>query len=109
MGKGAVVAAGAVVTEDAAAGAVVAGCPARVIKMKDEKTEAKTALVDALHAVEERFPGGSPRLCPVTLRRQGRYPAFFDWLGPANRSESAGSFLLEKFDRLGVPKLIFAG
>ena len=42
------VAAGAVVTEDVPAGAVVAGCPARVIKMKDEKTEAKTALVDAL-------------------------------------------------------------
>ena len=38
-------------TEDLPAGAVVAGCPARVIKMKDEKTEAKTALVDALRTL----------------------------------------------------------
>ena len=43
-------AAGAVVTRTPA-GAVVAGCPARVIKMKDEKTEAKTALVDALRTL----------------------------------------------------------
>jgi len=43
-----VVAAGAVVVSDVPAGAVVAGCPARVIKMKDEKTTGKTALVDAL-------------------------------------------------------------
>ena len=48
VGKGAVVAAGAVVVEDVPDNAVVAGCPARVIKMKDEKTEGKTALVDAL-------------------------------------------------------------
>lgn len=48
VGEGAVVAAGAVVVEDVPAGAVVAGCPARVIKMKDERTEGKTALVDAL-------------------------------------------------------------
>ena len=48
IGKGAVVAAGAVVVSDVPAGAVVAGCPARVIKMKDEKTASKTALVDAL-------------------------------------------------------------
>ena len=38
IGEGAVVAAGAVVIEDVPAGAVVAGCPARVIKMKDEGT-----------------------------------------------------------------------
>ena len=48
IGKGAVVAAGAVVIEDVPAGAVVAGSPARVVKMKDEKTKSKTALVDAL-------------------------------------------------------------
>ena len=48
IGKNAVVAAGAVVIEDVPDNAVVAGCPARVIKMKDEKTEGKTALVDAL-------------------------------------------------------------
>ena len=48
VGKNAVVAAGAVVIEDVPDNAVVAGSPARVIKMKDEKTEGKTALVDAL-------------------------------------------------------------
>ena len=48
VGENAVVAAGAVVVGDVPANAVVAGCPARVIKMKDEKTASKTALVDAL-------------------------------------------------------------
>ena len=48
IGRNAVVAAGAVVIEDVPENAVVAGSPARVIKMKDEKTESKTALVDAL-------------------------------------------------------------
>ncbi|WP_312634409.1 2,3,4,5-tetrahydropyridine-2,6-dicarboxylate N-acetyltransferase [Oscillibacter sp.] len=48
IGKNAVVAAGAVVVEDVPENAVVAGCPARIVKMKDEKTEGKTALVDAL-------------------------------------------------------------
>ena len=48
VGKGAVVAAGAVVIDDVPPGAVVAGSPARIVKMKDEKTEGKTALVDAL-------------------------------------------------------------
>ena len=51
IGEGAVVAAGAVVVEDVPANAVVAGCPARVIKMKDQKTEGKTALVDALRTL----------------------------------------------------------
>ena len=48
IGENAVVAAGAVVVGDVPANAVVAGCPARIIKMKDEKTAGKTALVDAL-------------------------------------------------------------
>ena len=51
VGEGAVVAAGAVVIEDVPSGAVVAGCPAKVIKMKDEKTASKTALVDALRTL----------------------------------------------------------
>ena len=38
----------AVVVDDVPRAAVVAGCPAAIIKMKDEGTEGKTALVDAL-------------------------------------------------------------
>lgn len=48
IGRNAVVAAGAIVVEDVPENAVVAGCPAKTIKMKDAKTEGKTALVDAL-------------------------------------------------------------
>lgn len=48
VGRGAVVAAGAVVIEDVPADAVVAGCPARVIKRKDAGTTQKTALEAAL-------------------------------------------------------------
>ena len=48
IGENSVVAAGAVVVSDVAPNTVVAGCPAKVIKVKDEKTASKTALVDAL-------------------------------------------------------------
>ena len=48
VGKNAVVAAGSVVIHDVPDNAVVAGVPARVIKMKDEGTSGKTELLDAL-------------------------------------------------------------
>lgn len=48
IGRGAVVAAGAVVTSDVPENAVVAGAPARIVKYRDEKTNAKTLLLDAL-------------------------------------------------------------
>ncbi len=51
IGHDAVVAAGAVVINNVAPNTVVAGCPAKVIKMKDDKTAGKTALVDALRAL----------------------------------------------------------
>ncbi len=51
VGKGAVVAAGAVVISDVPENAVVAGCPARIIKMKDEGTTQKTALEAALRTI----------------------------------------------------------
>lgn len=51
VGKGSVVAAGAVVIEDVPDNVVVAGCPAKIIKHKDQKTEDKTALIDALRSL----------------------------------------------------------
>ena len=51
IGRNAVVAAGSVVISDVPDNAVVAGVPAKVIKMKDEKTASKTALVDALRSL----------------------------------------------------------
>jgi 2,3,4,5-tetrahydropyridine-2-carboxylate N-succinyltransferase len=48
IGKGAVVAAGAIVISDVAANTVVAGSPAKFIKNKDDKTKAKTELLDDL-------------------------------------------------------------
>lgn len=48
VGQGAVVAAGAIVIDDVPAGAVVAGVPAKIIKMKDDKTASETGLIDAL-------------------------------------------------------------
>ena len=48
VGKGAVVAALSVVTQDVPEQAVVAGSPAKVIKMKDERTIEKTKILDDL-------------------------------------------------------------
>lgn len=48
IGKNSVIAAGAVVIHDVPENVVVAGCPARVIKEKDENTTQKTALEAAL-------------------------------------------------------------
>jgi 2,3,4,5-tetrahydropyridine-2-carboxylate N-succinyltransferase/tetrahydrodipicolinate N-acetyltransferase len=51
VGANSVVAAGAVVIEDVPENCVVAGCPARVIKQKDEKAASKTELIDALRTI----------------------------------------------------------
>lgn len=48
IGKDAVVAAGAIVTKDVSAGTVVAGTPARIIKMKDEIDPGKTEFLEDL-------------------------------------------------------------
>lgn len=52
VGEGSVVAAGSVVTQNVPAGSVVAGSPAKVIKMKDEKTSEKTKLMDDLRQLD---------------------------------------------------------
>lgn len=52
VGKGAVVAAGAVVTENVEAGSVVAGVPARVIKKSDEVDGEKISIVEALRSLK---------------------------------------------------------
>ncbi|MDR0880305.1 MAG: 2,3,4,5-tetrahydropyridine-2,6-dicarboxylate N-acetyltransferase [Clostridioides sp.] len=52
VGKDAVVAAGSVVTEDVPDGAVVAGSPAKLVKMKDAKTAEKTKLMDDLRNLD---------------------------------------------------------
>lgn len=48
VGKGAVVAAGAIVIEDVPENSVVGGTPARVLKLMDEKTRAKTEIKQEL-------------------------------------------------------------
>ena len=48
VGKGSVVAAGAIVLEDVPPGVVVAGSPAKVVKVKDAQTEAKTEILQDL-------------------------------------------------------------
>lgn len=52
VGKGAVVAAGAIVTHDVDPGCVVAGSPAKVIKLKDEKTSGKTKTMNGLRDLD---------------------------------------------------------
>jgi len=52
IGKGAVVAAGAIVTEDVPPGAVVAGVPARIIKQTSDVEGEKISIVDALRSLE---------------------------------------------------------
>ncbi len=51
VGKNCVVAAGAVVIENVPDNMVVAGCPAKVIKARDEKTNSKTALEAGLRTL----------------------------------------------------------
>lgn len=51
VGKGAVVAAGAIVIEDVAPYTVVGGVPAKVLKEIDEKTKSKTEIIDALRTL----------------------------------------------------------
>ncbi|CAM3165051.1 2,3,4,5-tetrahydropyridine-2,6-dicarboxylate N-acetyltransferase [Streptobacillus ratti] len=48
VGANSVVAAGAVVTENVPSGVVVAGMPAKIIKIIDEKTKSKTEIVEEL-------------------------------------------------------------
>lgn len=48
IGSNAVIAAGAVVTADVPDNAVAVGAPAKVVKLRDAKTDSKTALVEAL-------------------------------------------------------------
>lgn len=48
IGNGSVVAAGSVVIKDVPSGVVVAGSPAKIIKVVDEKTKDKTKLLDDL-------------------------------------------------------------
>ena len=48
IGKGSVIAAGSIVTEDVPEGVVVAGAPAKIVKKVDDKTKSKTKLLDDL-------------------------------------------------------------
>ena len=48
VGENAVVAAGAVVIDDVPDNAVVAGCPAKIVKMRDAKTDSAIALQESL-------------------------------------------------------------
>lgn len=51
IGKGSVVAAGAIVTQDVPEYTVVAGAPARIIKQVDDKTKSKTEILQELRTL----------------------------------------------------------
>lgn len=51
IGKGAVVAAGSIVIHDVAPNTVVGGVPAKILKIKDERTLTKTALIEGLRSL----------------------------------------------------------
>lgn len=51
IGQGAVVAAGSIVTTDVEPYSVVAGCPAKLIKKVDSKTESKTEIMEDLRTI----------------------------------------------------------
>jgi len=51
IGKGSIVAAGAIVTENVPENVVVGGVPAKILKAKDEKTSAGTQILDALRVL----------------------------------------------------------
>ncbi len=51
IGENSVVAAGAIVVSDVPKNVVVAGCPARIIKQKDDKTASKTEIMQALREI----------------------------------------------------------
>ncbi len=73
VGEGAVVAAGAVVVNDVPAGAVVAGVPAKVIKMKDAKLRAKLLGRRASHALVFRCGEGLiplPHVCASMAKQR---------------------------------------
>ncbi|MDU0419643.1 2,3,4,5-tetrahydropyridine-2,6-dicarboxylate N-acetyltransferase [Staphylococcus simulans] len=53
VGKGAIVAAGAIVTQDVPAGTVVAGTPAKVIKQTSEVENSKREIVSALRKLND--------------------------------------------------------
>lgn len=53
IGKGAIVAAGSIVTKDVPAGKVVAGTPARIIKSVDDVKDSKREIVAALRQLSE--------------------------------------------------------
>jgi len=52
VGKGAVIAAGSVVTKDVEPNTVVAGSPAKIVKYKDEQTSSKTQILSDLRKLD---------------------------------------------------------